>query len=250
MLQGQLRCDSMEIRSFNTLPMFDNELLSPQSLYKHHYIELDAEPDQLKNRFHRTCVRQRINRAVQSKLNLVKGTNEQSLRDFYKLYMLSRKRLALPPQPYAFIKSMWETFSPSGKIALLMAELNGQIIAGMILFKYKERVSAEYAVMDDSFYNVSPNHFLFWEAIKSASGEGYKLFDFGRTDPGNTNLMEFKSRWGTKVADIRHFEYPGIRNKSENKERTFAYNLVKNICSRSPDAVFQLIGKLCYRHMS
>ena len=249
-LQSVLKCDSIEVRAFNTLSIMEGGSLVPKSLYKHHYIELEPDLEKLKSRFHRSCVRQRINRAVQSNMNLIKGADEKALKDFYQLYLSGRKRLSLPPQPYEFFRSMWENFSTSGNIELLLAELNGMTIAGIILFRFNKRVSAEYAVTDDAFQNVSPNHFLFWEAIKSATIDGNRLFDFGRTNPDNINLMEFKSRWGTKVSDITHFQYPGTQNEIRNKEQSFAYNLLKNICAKSPNAVFEMIGNFCYRHMS
>jgi hypothetical protein len=249
LLKIHLKSKYIEIRAFHSLPQIDDERLVPHCLYKHHYIELDSNPDLIKAKFHRSCVRQRINRAIESGLNLVTGTDEQSLKQFYKLYILTRKRLMLPPQPYVFIKSLWETFAPSGKMSLLLAELNGQVVAGLILLKYKDRVSAEFSVLNESYHNVSPIHLLFWEAIKSASLEGYKLFDFGRTDPNNTNLMEFKSRWGTKVLDIRHFQHPGCKDLHHNKEQTISYNIVKNISKISPDFIFELMGKFCYRHL-
>jgi len=34
---------------------------------------------------------------------------------------MTRKRRALPPQPYLFIKSIWQTFAESGKVELLLA---------------------------------------------------------------------------------------------------------------------------------
>ena len=77
-------------------------------------------------------------------------------------------------------------------------------VAGMILFKYKDHVSAEFACSNDEYFNLSPNHFVFWEAIKLA----HKAFDFGRTPASNKSLMDFKRHWGTNVIDMNHLYYP------------------------------------------
>jgi hypothetical protein len=249
LLQKKLKSGYIEVRAFNTSPTFGDARLVPQSLYKHHYIDLETNQDIMNIKFHRSCVRQRINRANKSEISFIIGTDEHHLKQFYQLYILSRKRLLLPPQPYVFFKLLFETFSPSGKLSLMLAELHGQIVAGLILFKYKDRVSAEYSVLNEAFQNASPNHFLFWEAIKSASVEGYKVFDFGRTAPSNITLMNFKSRWGTKVSDIRHFEYPGSKSMGINKEQTKRYKIMRDICRIAPDCVFQLMGNFCYRHL-
>ena len=75
----------------------------------------------------------------------------------------------------------------------------------MLLSKFRDRVSGEFVAVDPAFQNISPNHFLFWEAIKSACEEGYRIFDFGRTSPRNVGLMDFKRRWGTQVTDLPQF---------------------------------------------
>ncbi len=93
--------------------------------------------------------------------------------------MLSRKRLALPPQPYAFIESLYKVFYPQGGASLLIGKKEGNPIAALLLLKFKGRVSAEFAVYDAAYLNISPIHLLFWEAIKLAAAEGFSTFDFG-----------------------------------------------------------------------
>ncbi len=86
----------------------------------------------------------------------------------------------------------------------LMAEKDGRAVAGLMVFKFKDRVSAEISVSDTDYQHSSPNHLLFWEART----EGYSIFDFGRTAPGNSSLMNFKSRWGTEVSETPHYYFP------------------------------------------
>ncbi|MCP4990672.1 MAG: GNAT family N-acetyltransferase [Colwellia sp.] len=86
------------------------------------------------------------------------------------------KQKGLPTYPYKFITMLWAEFSLLKKATLFLAEHKGKTIAGVLLFKYKERISAEYSVLDNKFLSLSPCHFLFWEVIKSAYEEGYKIF--------------------------------------------------------------------------
>lgn len=136
-------------------------------------------------------------------------------------------------------------------MTLLLAEQKGQPIAGLMLFKFKDRVSAEFAASDEAFYDMSPNHFLFWEAIKLAYDEGYKIFDFGRTAPSNETLMDFKSRWGTEMMELPHYYYPKkVCQEFDRKEGSISYRFIKKICENTPANALQYFGRLCYRHLS
>jgi lipid II:glycine glycyltransferase (peptidoglycan interpeptide bridge formation enzyme) len=120
----------------------------------------------------------------------------------------------------------------------------------LILFAFKDRVSAEFAASDEQYRDISPNHLLFWEAIKWAYSEGYKIFDFGRTALSNTALMDFKNRWGTKIVDLPQFFYPlqAIQRNIE-VEKSQGYRFIKKICTSAPDWALPPIGRFCYRHL-
>jgi hypothetical protein len=111
-------------------------------------------------------------------------------------------------------------------------------------------VSAEFTVWDRRFQDLNPNHFLYWHAIKSAYNEGYKIFDLGRTSIYNSGLMDYKKRWGTKIADLPQFCYP--KELSENiadRETSTGYKLINKICKNSPESVCKMLGHICYRHL-
>jgi lipid II:glycine glycyltransferase (peptidoglycan interpeptide bridge formation enzyme) len=133
---------------------------------------------------------------------------------------------------------------------LLLAKKDGNAIAGLILFKFKNRLSAEFAVSDESFRDLSPNHFLFWDAIKLAYNEGCEIFDFGRTSPKNKSLMDFKKRWGTKVVELPQFFYPQKEaEKAGCVEESWKYEAMSKLCEKAPDCIQEFIGNFCYRHL-
>jgi hypothetical protein len=249
-LSGELKCSYVEIRTFQGGRLIKSNQLGESRYFKHHYLTLDSPPDQLRCGFHRTCVRQRISRAEKSDIRLKIGQDESDLMEFYKLQLLTRKRLSLPVQPYRFFKHLWDVFHPPDQLILLLAQKNGHFLAGLMLFAFNGRVSAEFAASDETYKEFSPNHFLFWEAIKMAYEKGCNVFDFGRTSPNNTSLMDFKSRWGCDMIDLAHFYYPGhITNEMGSREESWKYKFAANVCGGAPDALQKTIGHFCYRHL-
>ncbi|MCP4990674.1 MAG: GNAT family N-acetyltransferase [Colwellia sp.] len=249
-LAQNLGISCVEIRTHNSHTLIEDDSLSVDRKYKHHYLLLDRPPEELRKKFSRSCVRQRISRASKSDLVLKKVLNVSDLEVFYKLHLMSRKQNGLPAHPYKFIKMLWAEFSLSQKVTIFLAEHKRKTIAGIMLFKYKNRISAEYLVLDNKFLSLSPGHFLFWETIKSACEEGFKIFDFGRTSSANVSLMDFKKRWGTEVEDLPQFFYPKETVvDSIRVEQQWKYRMMKGICRHSPLCIQGVIGKFCYCHL-
>lgn len=240
----------IEIRSFKSARLKNDRRFKTSIIYKNHYLELKEDIESIKKRLHRTCVKQRISRSLKSNITLKFGKTGEDLERFYSLYLITRKRTQLPPMPYHFFETMWEIFQPSGKISLLLAEHHDAAIAALLLFKYKNRVSIEFAGSDDTYKTLSPNHFLFWHAINISKEEGYAVLDFGRTSPNNQHLMDFKSHWGTLISDIPHYYYfRNSRNQAKYPENTFDYILAQTLSRFIPNSLYPAFGKFCYRHL-
>lgn len=249
-LSTEIKSSFIEIRTLLSSELIKKEQLGKKISYKQHFLHLNDKPENLKKKFHRTCIRQRINRAEKSNLKLRVGKDYSDLNQFYRLHLISRKRLCLPPQPFLFFKSLWDLFSAENKLTLLLVRSEEKYIAGLILFKFKDRVSAEFAVSDEKYKNLSPNHFIFWEAIKMSYNEGYKIFDFGRTSPSNKSLMDFKKRWATVELDLPQYYYPeNVRLNSTESENSLRYRLTSKMCEIAPSPALKLIGNFCYRHL-
>ncbi|MBN1846622.1 MAG: GNAT family N-acetyltransferase [Sedimentisphaerales bacterium] len=249
-LQRRCRTGHVEIRTHACRQGEKDERIGRRCFFLHHCLGLDRPAAELKASFHRTCVRQRIDRAEKSGLTLQIGRLESDLKTFYDLYVLTRKRKALPPQPYAFLEALWRAFEPTGNLELLLAEYRGSFPAGMILLKYKDRVSAEFAVSDDNFRHISPNHFLFWRAIQAASSEGYRRFDFGRTSPRQESLLDFKRRWGTEQEDLPELYHPAEACPNDDQgESDWKYRMVQGLSRRIPLCWQGRWGRFIYRHL-
>ncbi len=247
-LKNHLNADYIRINTLHTSNLMNEDRLKLRRFYKHHYLRIDREPERLKEAFHRTCIRQRIKRAERSQVTKRRGVGEEDVRSFYSLHLMTRKRKNLPPHPYRFFSEAWEVFNRSNRINLLLADYQKQSIGGIITFKYKNRVSTEYAASDERFKHLSPNHLLFWQAIQSAYNDGYNSFDFGRTSPEDKGLIDFKNRWGTEVVDIPEAYYPKEASNTNYRNHPLVRYLGRAF-SHLPNYFIKQIGHLAYRHL-
>ena len=63
----------VEFRTIQSVLPALNKLACHLPCYKHHFLNLKLGIDKLQEGFHRTCIKQRINRAYKSKLDLIIG---------------------------------------------------------------------------------------------------------------------------------------------------------------------------------
>lgn len=246
----KLKCRYIEIKSFVSTPILYDDRTTNLTNFQNHCIEINSSPKKLLKTFHRSCVRQKINRALKSDIEIIQGQDENDMRSFYDVYRKTRKRVARPVQPYRFFYEIWHTFHPSSLITLLLAKSHNQTIGAVILLKYKNRVSAEFAASDEKFLHLCPNHYLFWESIQLAYQEGYNAFDFGRTHISNKSLLDFKKRWGTKETNLSEFYYPKrMAMQVCHNETSWKLKLMSKMCKSSPPLINRAIGNFCYRHL-
>jgi hypothetical protein len=218
--------------------------------FKIHTLLLSPRPQELFNLFHKTAVQQMVRRAEKSGIQVRALSGEKDLKSFYNLYSITRKRNGLPPHPEMFIRQLWERFATKEQMEGFVAEKDDAVVAGLLVFKFRGRVSAEYLCSDQKSHHLGVVQLLYWHAITEASQRGFEFFDFGRTDERNIGLMDFKRRWGTSVSSAPLYYRPVNSKKpymvagASTPERMF-----KAIFRRTPVPIMKSVGKICYRHM-
>jgi hypothetical protein len=249
-LYNRENANHVEIRATFAKHLISTARCSVSTAYKHHYLLLNRPPEELKKTFHLTAVQQPIAQAGRSALTVRTASCEADVFHFYRLFFKTRRRLGLPPMPYTFFKTLWDVFGGSGHLTLLIALYGNTPVAAVILFKFGRTVCLEFAADDVRYRQFKPNHFLYWESIKSAYAEGFNIFSLGRTAPVNSGLMNFKQRWGTRVDDLMECYYPqSASDRSKARKDSWQYAVVRHVSTAAPDFLFKIIGNFCYRHM-
>jgi hypothetical protein len=87
-----------------------------------------------------------------------------------------------------------------------------------------------------------------WDAIRIYTGEGARTFHFGRTEPENTGLLQFKRGWGAVEGSLNYRKYDFKRNKWISNPGSVS-GFHTRIFSKMPLFALNLIGRVLYRHM-
>lgn len=210
--------------------------------------ELDLRPtlEELFGRLQKDSIQRKIRRAEREALFYEEGRSETLLKQFYLLFVLTRRRHGAPPQPISWFRNLVACLGDRLKIRV--ASKAGRSIASILTLQHGDVMVYKYGASDASSHNLGAMPFLFWKAIQDAKENGVRKFDFGRTDCDNTGLITFKDRWGSKQSELTYWRLPNKSSISHDRwkrELKFAGPFFAWI----PDRLFTASGRVLYRHI-
>lgn len=219
-----------------------------QNHFSNYVVPLTGDTGAIKKTFHRTSVRQTINKSLKLGVTVRIGEGDRDLDEFYRLYLLNRKRHGIPPQPRSLFSSILESMHDGARAVNYIAEHEGTGVAALIVLRYKNVAYAKYEGVDDAYREVLPVYALFWKTIEDAALAGDAVYDFGRTAIDNPGLNAFKSRWGTSEEALPYFFHPPSEGLSVIKSSTLRYRLFTGTVKRLPLPVCRWLGEKIFWH--
>ena len=189
-----------------------------------------------------------IRRSIRKDVTVTMHNSLESVKDFYKLNVITRKRHGLPPQPYRFFEKLYDYVISKDMGIVLLASWKDRVVAGAIYFHFGEHAICKYSASEHKYHHLRANNIITWEAIKWYSQKGYKKLSFGRTDIEHQGLRTFKTGWGMKEYIIGYYKY-------DLKKDVFIKNSPKNtklsnlIFSKMPLSLLKIIGSILYKHV-
>ena len=234
----------IEMRTSNGVLPFDSKFHLAKTYYWH-WLDLGLGLDDLRRRFHKNCIQRKIRRAEREGLVCDVGRSESLLQQFYRLILLTRLRQGLPPQPIEWFRNLLAFMGEDA--CLRIASVRGQPVAGLLTLRHGEKMVYKYGGSDSSFHNLGGVPFLLWQAIKEAKLSGLKVFDFGRSDAENHNLIAFKERWSTSRGTISRWVNP--HGPGTHFLEAVKIRIAKRLCAKLPSHALILAGRFFYRHI-
>jgi len=239
----------LEVRPLHGLDCGDSFFQSGEA-YVHHQLDLAPGLDSLFARFHKDSVQRKIYRAERERVRCEEGASEAFLRAFYSLFVLTRRRHNIPPQPLAWFRNLIASFNKA--LQIRVAFKDDQPVAAILTIRYKSTLTYKYGCSDSQQNRFGGTQMLFWKAIEEAKRMGLLWFDLGRSEAKHVGLVTFKDRWGAARSNLIYMRsYTGGTTPAG---RTMALDgwklqLAKEVFARSPDKLLCLMGNLFYKHV-
>lgn len=132
-------------------------------------------------------------RIAEKKNVTIREATLDDLPTLYALYQTTGERDQFLIRPFAYYERAWRDFMQAGLAHALIAEVDQQPIAHVILFHFGRTCWYFYGASSSHARETMPNYALQWEAMRWAKAQGYTVYDmWGAPDVFN----EQDSLWG------------------------------------------------------
>jgi CelD/BcsL family acetyltransferase involved in cellulose biosynthesis len=213
-----------------------------------HVVELEGGNDALFARFD-PAVRRGVRKAEKEGVQVEFSSTLDSIRTFFALHCLTRRRHGLPPQPFRFFENIARHVLAAGEGFVAIARLGRQPLAGSVFFQHGPEAIYKFGASDFACQHLRPGNLLMWEATKYFARNGFEQLHLGRTSLVNEGLRRFKLGFGARENRIEYRKY-------DFKEQMFvtaidrAESWVNQIFRKLPLPMLRLAGRLLYPHLS
>jgi len=219
----------------------------PSEVYYAHDLDLLKTEQELFSLL-RDSNRRSIKKAIREGVFIKIDQSLDSVKSFYRLNCLTRKRHGLPPQPFAFFKNIFDHIISQNLGIVVSASHSEEVVAASVFFHFGTSSIYKYGASDITRQNLRPNNLVMWEAIKWYRDRGFKILSLGRTEPEDQGLLQYKRIWGATETPIYYYRYD-LNKKAFLKKRTRSNSFHKRLFGRTPSSILRLLGRLLYRHV-
>jgi hypothetical protein len=151
----------------------------------------------------------------------------------------------VPVQPRRFIGSIWKKVIEAGHGFVILARAQNVPVATALFLTWNRHLIYKYGASDKRHWRLGANFLVHWTAMEWGCVNGYRTYDFGRTDAGHESLREFKAAWGSTEVPLV-YTFPGARSESAGRGK--AAGILSGIIRHSPTLVCRTVGELFYRY--
>lgn len=238
----------VELRPLETVAEWvkglDKPVLGVSEEYLWFTLDLNPELDNIYKSFHRSSVRERINRSKREELEYRDGRSDDLIRDFFRLLVSTRKKHQVPPQPFEWFRNLRDCLGED--FTVRVSYKDGEPTAATVDLGFRTAHCSKYSASDQRFSRLGGTQLLRWNAITTAKEAGASVFDMCRCEPSNEGLAAYKSEWGTASAALNYYRYPAPveRAKADRK-----MEVAGRVFSRLPSCLLVVAGKLLYKHV-
>jgi FemAB-related protein (PEP-CTERM system-associated) len=209
-------------------------------------LELPGSSKLLWNGF-KSKLRSQINRARKNGLVCRIG-HEELLRDFYSVFSRNMRDLGSPVHSENWLRSVLVAFGDYAHTGVVYHD--GSPVAAGIILTHGKLITIPWASSLRKFNFLSPNMLLYWALLEYAADHGARVFDFGRSTPGERTYL-FKQQWGAKPIPLNWFrQHTAVAQEDAPRKDRALRSLVERLWRTLPVFVANTAGPRIRKYIS
>jgi FemAB-related protein (PEP-CTERM system-associated) len=198
----------------------------------------EMDPDPEKNllaipRKQRAVVRKGIKNNLQARI-------ETDLDRFFPLYAESRRDLGTPIFPKRLFENLMSEFGQDCEVVTVFE--GSRPVSTLMTFYFRNEVLPYYGAGAAAARTCAAYDFMYWDVMRRACEQGYRIFDFGRSKR-DTGAWAFKKHWGFEPQPLQ-YQYKLLKRQSvpDVNPSNPRYQLLISLWKRLPIPLANAIG--------
>jgi FemAB-related protein (PEP-CTERM system-associated) len=187
-------------------------------------------------------------RNAREKFRLSVSVGDQHLKDVWRLYSLSMRRLGSLTYPYTFFDRLVHNMPNRHWVSLVKRE--GRNVAGLVTFLFRDTVLPYFIGTTNDARSCSAANFIYLTVMERGAASGYRVFDFGRSRRENTGSFNFKRFNGFEPRPLGYQMYtrPGCESPNFSPDSP-RFRFVRRIWPVLPLWVTRTAGAYIAKHI-
>lgn len=240
----------LHLRCLHSEVPLSEPLLTGSGRARWHGVDLTRDLDDIWQSI-ASSARRSIRKARDEGVQVRVGESVDDVRAFFELHLHVRKhKYQLLAQPWPFFEHLWTQLLSQGRGRVLLAELDGQVIGGVLFLEWGRTIYYKFNASRPDLLGARPNDLVIWEAIQHGVRAGLERLDFGLSDWDQEGLLRFKRKYATEEKTIHSLQIvPHAPSRREAELRALLPQLTSLLTRPDvPDRVSEDAGNLLYRY--
>jgi Acetyltransferase (GNAT) domain len=195
-----------------------------------------------------SAVRRAIRKAEKSGVKAERLRSWESVLDFYRLHVETRRRHGLPPQPVGFFRNIFREVIEPGLGFVVRATLGSRCVAAAIFLQFGRTAIYKFGASALAFQRFRGNNLVMWAGIRLLAQGDSEVLSFGRTALSNQSLRRFKLGWGPEEEIITYCKW-NTSSAEWITRHDYSSGRHGAVFSRMPLVLTRLAGTLLYPHL-
>lgn len=196
-------------------------------------------------------LRSQIRKAEKNGLRAEVQSGPEAVRQFYRVFAINMHRLGSPVHSLRWFLDLQAAFGDCMKVGLVF--LDDTVVGAGVVLVNGARASIPWASTLAEYNRLAPNMLLYWSLLAEVTDAGCRVFDFGRSTPGE-GTYRFKKQWGARPHELRWLDMtPDGRPSPESASSGQAGRLratVESLWQRMPLSVANVLGPPVRKYIS
>ncbi|NLF13590.1 MAG: GNAT family N-acetyltransferase [Anaerolineaceae bacterium] len=192
--------------------------------------------------------RRALRHALRDGLEVKDGT--ALLPHFYPVYARAMRDMGTPTPGFSFFRNLTTHFPDN--LSLLTVFHDDQVLGGGLVASLRDTVLCTWAGVLRKYYNLRPNHLLYWETIVHSDDHGFRWLDLGRCRR-DSGAFTFKKGWGGELRQLYQQTYlhgiskaPAVGKQLEERRQ---FRIFVKLWRMLPPQVAEILGPLMRKRM-